>query len=142
MAIYSHGKRACEQVLSIFEELGAENVRNQRHRMEHLGLISEDQIERAYELGICLSFNVAILYYYANKFEAEIIGKKETEKWTPCKRAADKNVHWTLHQDHPAHSGPILPFLNMQAALTRKARNGKVYGEKYCVPKIHDVLKG
>ena len=84
MAIHSHGKRACEQVLSIFEELGAENVRSQRHRMEHLGLISEDQIERAYELGICLSFNVAILYYYADKFEAEIIGKKETEKWTPC----------------------------------------------------------
>ena len=104
--------------------------------------MSEGQIERASELGICLSFNVAILYYYAHKFEAKIIGKKETEKWTPCKRVAEKNVHWTLHQDHPAHPGPILAFLNMQAALTRRARDGKVYGEKYCVPKTHDVLKG
>lgn len=52
------GDRAIEMVISAFEDLSEEErdrVREQRHRIEHAEMITEDQIRRAASLGIILS---------------------------------------------------------------------------------------
>jgi predicted amidohydrolase YtcJ len=52
------GNRAIEMVLQSFESLSQEEkelVREQRHRIEHAEMITEDQIRRAASLGLILS---------------------------------------------------------------------------------------
>jgi predicted amidohydrolase YtcJ len=111
--------------------------------MEHLGLMTEEQIEWASRLKLGLSFNVNILYFYATAFSNFIVGPERTNRWAPSYLASKYGVKWTLHQDHPSHPGPISPFMSMQTAVTRTelGKPNKVYGPEYRVS-IHEALKG
>jgi predicted amidohydrolase YtcJ len=134
-------------VLNVYEaleeEFGDEAVRDSRHRMEHLGLATEEHVKRAKKLNLGLSFFVNHLYYYASSFKNSILGPARTNRWAPCSLGTKHNLRWTLHQDHPAHPGSPAPLTSMKTAVTRTERGkpGIVYGADYCVT-IEEALKG
>jgi predicted amidohydrolase YtcJ len=111
--------------------------------MEHLGLMTEEQIKRASQMQLGLSFFVNHLYFYGTSFSNFILGPERTKRWAPCSLGTKYGLRWTLHQDHPTHPGPPLPFVSMQTAVTRTERfqPDTVYGPEYCVS-IHEALKG
>ena len=52
------------------------------------------------------------------------------------------NPHISIHQDTPGISGPPLPLLNIQTAVTRCERGNRevVYGAEQCIS-VHEAIK-
>ncbi|XP_072043080.1 uncharacterized protein [Amphiura filiformis] len=143
VAIHCHGERACEQVLKVYEEVLAEDPTNtNRHRMEHVGLITVDQIARAGKINIGLSFFVDHLRFYGSVYTTDIFGEDRANRWTPLSEATKSGITWTIHQDHPSFPGDANPFANMKTAITRTCRDdpSHPYGPEYRVS-IHEALK-
>ena len=113
-----------------------------RHRIEHLGLCTVEQIEQAAKLNLALSFFVAHLYFYGKTYNEHIFGPERTNRWTPLSAATKAGLRWSIHQDHATFPGPPLPFANIKTAVTRTQRDEKekVYGSEYCVT-IHEAMK-
>ena len=144
ISIHAHGDRTCDQAVSAYEKVLAEFPRpDSRHRMEHLGLMTAEQIARAASLDLALSFFVCHLYYYGKTYSESIFGRERTNRWAPVALASKEGMRWTIHQDHPAFPQPPLPFANLKTAVTRTQRddNETVYGPEYCV-NIHNAIKG
>ena len=113
-----------------------------RHRIEHLGLCTVEQIEQAAKLNLALSFFVAHLYFYGKTYTEHIFGPERTNRWTPLSAATKVGLRWSIHQDHATFPGPPLPFANIKTAVTRTQRDdkSKVYGPEYRVT-IHEAMK-
>ncbi|XP_072036010.1 putative amidohydrolase YtcJ [Amphiura filiformis] len=142
VAVHAHGERACEQVLRAYETILADDPTNRcRHRMEHLGLMTVDQIARAGKINVALSFFVDHLRFYAKVYKTDIFGDR-VNRWTPISEASKNGITWTIHQDHPTFPGDANPFANMKTAITRTQRDDPttVYGPEYCAT-IDEVLK-
>ncbi len=69
-----------------------------RHRMEHVGLMTPDQIARAGKINVALSFIVDHLRFYGNVYKSGIFGEDRTNRWTPLSEATKNGVTWTIHQ--------------------------------------------
>ena len=136
IAIHTHGERAIDQVLALYQEVDPpERASDRRYRMEHLGLMTEAQIITAAEQHLALSFFVCHLYYYGKTFSEFIFGRERTNRWSPLALAEKHGLRWTIHQDHPAFPGLPTPFINIKAAVTRCQKDdpNTVYGKEHCV---------
>lgn len=144
IAIHAHGERAIDQVIDVYEQVlkEFEEPKDMRHRVEHLGLCTVDDIARAAKLNLALSFFVCHLYFYAKSYTEHIFGAERTNRWTPLSEATKHGIRWSIHQDQPTFPGPPAPFANLKTAVTRTHRNDKdtVYGPEYCVS-IHEAMK-
>ncbi|KAJ8034345.1 hypothetical protein HOLleu_21137 [Holothuria leucospilota] len=142
IAIHAHGERACEQVLKTYETVLREFGENDsRHRMEHLGLVTKEQLARASKLKLALSFFVDHLRFYGLVYKTDIFGDR-VNRWTPLSEATKLGLRWTIHQDHPAFPGKANPFSNMKTAITRCTKDDPdtPYGPEYRVS-IDEALK-
>lgn len=140
--MHAHGERAVEQVLSVFRRIVPEKGIPSRHRLEHLGLATEEQLKVCGELGLAPSFFVYHLYLYGSVFSEFILGKERTNRWASLASALKHNCKISIHQDNPAISGPPLPFLNIRTAVTRtqKGKDSVVYGTDQRIS-IHEAIK-
>ncbi|KAJ8034347.1 hypothetical protein HOLleu_21139 [Holothuria leucospilota] len=142
VAIHCHGERAAEQALKAYQKVIDEfGTRDNRHRMEHLGLMTVEQISRAGKLNLALSFFVDHLRFYGLVYKTDIFGDR-VNRWTPLSEATKSGVAWSIHQDHPTFPGNACPFSNMKTAVTRCTRDdpNTPYGPEYRVS-IHEALK-
>ena len=143
IAIHAHGERAIQESLSIYQEL-IKPGDDRRHRLEHVGLITEDQLKMCREIGVTTSIFVDHLYFYGNTFAQYIFGCERTDRWAPLATAIKYLDHISIHQDHPTFPGPPLPFANMKTAVTRTQgigdRDNTVYGKEYCIS-IEEAIK-
>ncbi|XP_074612619.1 putative amidohydrolase YtcJ [Acropora palmata] len=144
IAIHAHGERAIDQVIGVYEQVlnESEEPKDMRHRVEHLGLCTVDDIVRSAKLNLALSFFVCHLYFYAKSYTEHIFGAERTNRWTPLSEATKHGLRWSIHQDHATFPGPPLPFANLKTAVTRAHRDDKdtIYGPEYCVS-IHEAMK-
>ena len=141
LAAHSHGERAIDMVLDAYEKLIKENPgADHRYRLDHVGLITEEQMKRAAELGVTVTFYVDHVFYYGAALRDDIIGPERANRFAPTALGNKCGVsHWTLHEDTPC--SPLNPFLSMKNAVLRKTqKDGKVLGPEYCVS-IDDALK-
>lgn len=137
MACHVHGDIAVDTVLSVFEQVQAEFPRSDsRLRMEHCGSITPEQVKRAWELGVGISFFVAHIHYYGDILSG-LFGEN-AEAWTPAGAAAEVGMRFSLHNDPPVT--PESPLINMQAAILRQTPSGKVLGPQYRIG-IRDAIK-
>ncbi len=126
VSIHSHGDRAQDQALDAFAAALAAHPRaDHRLRLEHCGIITDAQLARAAELGVTISFFPSHVHYWGDvlpeMFEAEV-----AERWCPAGSAARAGLRFSLHNDCPVT--PPLPLLNIQAAVTRRSRSGRLLG--------------
>lgn len=144
IAVHSHGDRAIDQMLRNFEAVlkDKENKGDLRYRIDHLGLITEDQVKRAAELGLTVTFYPDHIYFYGEALANSIIGQDRANRFTPVGWGKKYGHKFTLHEDTPC--SPVHPFISMQAAVTRQSRAGKEYN---LLPKddlrisVEDALK-
>lgn len=139
IAVHAHGERAIDQVLQTYSTLIGKDKFDHRYRIEHCGLITQDQISRAIKLGVTLTFYVDHLYYWGSSLRDNIIGPERAERFTPVGLATKSGHQWTLHQDAPCT--PTNPFLCMKTAITRKTKEGDTLGPKELCATVEDVLK-
>lgn len=137
MACHVHGDIAVDTVLNVFEQVQQEFPRSDsRLRMEHCGSITPEQVKRAWELGVGISFFVAHIHYYGDILSG-LFGEN-AEAWTPAGAAAGVGMRFSLHNDPPVT--PESPLLNMQAAILRQTPSGKVLGPEFRIG-IRDAIK-
>ncbi|XP_001636622.2 putative amidohydrolase YtcJ [Nematostella vectensis] len=135
VATHAHGDRTCKEVVDAYEKVmnDCKTPTDVRHRIEHCGLMTPEQIARAAKLNIAMSFFVDHLYFYATSYTNDILGPERTNRWTPLSVATEYGAKWTIHQDHPTYPGHARPFANIKTAVTRTQRDDPktVYGEEY-----------
>ena len=143
IATHCQGERAIQQSLDAYEKLIQSNPENSdhRYRLEHVGLITEDQLRRATQLGVTTTIFVSHVRYYGYALQHCILGDR-AERFAPTGLATScGQTHWTLHEDNPFF--PINPFASMRTCMTRqmwKDPQHSVLGPQFCST-IEEALK-
>ena len=140
IAIHSHGERAIDQALEAYDKVLKNSCPDDhRYRVEHLGLITDEQLGRAAELGVTTTFYPDHIYYYGPALRDEILGEERATRFTPVALATKHGIRWTLHQDTPC--SPVNPLRCIQTAVTRKPKEEDgVLGPDFCVS-VDDAIK-
>lgn len=118
VAVHAHGDRTIEQILGWYSQL----PRGGRHRLEHAGNISEEQLRDVARLGLSVSFYLDHIYYYAEALE-ELLGPERGRNFMPLGWALRHNVIFSLHSDSPA--SPPGAFRLIATAAGRRDINGR-----------------
>lgn len=65
--------------------------------MEHCGLTTVEQLNRAAKSNITISFFIDHLRFYAESYKTKIFGER-VNRWTPLSEATKADIKWTIHQ--------------------------------------------
>ncbi|MDB5415982.1 MAG: amidohydrolase, partial [Rubritepida sp.] len=121
--IHAIGDAAIEQVLTGMEAAGAEP--NRRHRIEHCGFLTSDQMRRMKARGILPVPQPIFMYEFADTYLVNL-GLARTERAYPMKTWLDEGHHPSASSDCPVST--VDPFLNLFTMVTRKTNKGTVFG--------------
>lgn len=122
-ATHAQGDAAIELVLDIHERLQT-GGRALRHRIEHFGGPSEEQVRRAAELELWPITQPQYLARYGDEL-LEALGDR-AERLTPLGELRDAGAPVVLSSDAPVC--PPGPLEAVHAAVTRRTAGGRVLG--------------
>ena len=132
MTIHTQGDRTIDMVLDLLEEVLADFPRpDHRFRLEHCALMRDDQIERAVKLGVLSSFFINHITHWGAPIEDVLFGPKRAAHYVPAGSAVKQGMRISLHADTPMTDPSCLHL--MQAAMTRKAGDGRCLGPEQCL---------
>ena len=134
-AIHSNGDREIDMVLKAFESL-PENLSamEHRHRIEHASVMTRPLLERAKKAGLVLALHS---YVFEHGDKMEDYGASRWDWMHAHRSALDMGIPVAGNSDYPISAAE--PMLRFQSLLTRRARNGKVYGAKQRIGFIEAV---
>jgi predicted amidohydrolase YtcJ len=138
IATHAIGDIAIDQVLSIYEGLG-EHSKGWRHRIEHFGLPSGEQLERAARLGVISVPQTIFLYSLGENFAA-MVPDAFLPRTYPIRAMFDAGLTVALSSDAPVVQDDN-PFMGMYAAITRRTRQGRVLHPEQSIT-IDEALLG
>ena len=93
-------------------------------RLEHVGAIRPEQLQRAHELGVTCSLFVDQIHYWGDVIVDGLFGPEHGTHWMPCGSAVATGMRISLHNDPPVT--PEEPLRNISVAVTRTAPSGRV----------------
>ncbi len=105
------------------EEAGATPER--RHRIEHCGFVTRDQMRRMKARGI-LPVPQPIFMYEFGDLYLQNLGRARTENAYPMKTWLDQGHHPSASSDCPVST--VNPFANLLTMVTRRTNQGTVFG--------------
>ena len=121
VAVHAHGERAHDLALDTIEKVQRVSpVNNRRHRLEHLGLITRENLVRAAKLGITPSFFIDHIYYFGAVIKNRLLGEERAERFMPLAWANEVHDRVSIHTDNPAT--PLDPMRALRTAVTRIPR--------------------
>jgi len=139
MAVHTQGDRTIDMVLDVLENALQDTPRkDHRFRLEHCGLMREDQIIRAKALGVQCSFFINHITYWGAPIEDALFGPERAAHYVPSGSAAANGMKVSLHADTPMTDPSALAMV--QAAVTRKTEDGRCVGPDQRM-NILDALK-
>ncbi len=125
MACHVHGDAGVDTILDVYEEALRRWPRDDhRLRLEHVGAIRDDQLQRAYDLGVVCSVFVDQIHYWGDIIVDGLFGAEHGSRWMPCGSAVATGMRISLHNDPPVT--PEEPLRNISVAATRTAPSGRV----------------
>ncbi len=139
MAIHAHGDRTIDMVLDAYERVLAEVPQVAGPlRIEHCGLMREDQIDRSVRLGVVCSYFLPYIFYWGEALRDYLLGEEVAARFVPSGSAIRKGMRVSYHCDSPMTWPDALACLYV--AVTRRTRNGAQIGPDQRVG-IEDALK-
>lgn len=127
ISIHSQGDSAAQEALTALDIVAKnKGFKEHRHRMEHLALVTDEQLQHMAEIGITPSFHINHLYYYGDALSESIIGKERINRLMPLASALKYGHKISLHSDSPMY--PPNPLLTVKTAVTRQSSNTNLYG--------------
>ncbi|MEO3758582.1 amidohydrolase [Mycobacterium sp. B14F4] len=127
MACHVHGDAGVDTILDVYEEALRRWPRDDhRLRLEHVGAISDEQLQRAHALGVTCSLFVDQIHYWGDIIVDGLFGPEHGSRWMPCGSAIATGMRISLHNDPPVT--PEEPLRNIGVAATRTAPSGRVIG--------------
>lgn len=126
MAIHAIGDAAIEQILAAFEKaLAAMPDPDRRHRIEHCGFPSDDQISRMAKAGVYPAPQPVFMYDFADLY-ASVLGAERTAASYPFRKFLKAGLKPSASSDAPVCDAS--PFPSFYAMLTRRSWRGNVHG--------------
>ncbi|MGR3425619.1 MAG: amidohydrolase [Pseudooceanicola nanhaiensis] len=127
LAIHAIGDRAIEQVLTGMEraDTPVAPIQGRRHRIEHCGYVTSDQIQRMCTHGIDPVPQPAFLYEFGDLYVRNV-GMERSVRSYPMKSWMVAGLHPAASSDAPVCNTD--PFANLYTMITRKSRNGTELG--------------
>ena len=132
--IHAIGDAAIEQVLTGMEAAGATPKR--RHRIEHCGFVTREQMWRMKQRGILPVPQPVFLYEFGDLYLRNL-GLPRTEAAYPMKTWLDEGHHPSASSDAPVSTPD--PFVNLLTMVTRRTNQGTVFGAEQRLS-IHQAL--
>ena len=127
MACHVQGDNGVDTILDVYQEALERFPRpDHRLRLEHVGAISPEQLQRAHDLGVTCSIFVDQIHYWGDVLVDGLFGPEHGARWMPCGSAVRTGMKISLHNDPPVT--PEEPLRNMSVAVTRTAPSGRVLG--------------
>jgi predicted amidohydrolase YtcJ len=127
MACHVQGDAGVDTILDIYEATLKRWPReDHRLRLEHVGAIRDEQLQRAHDLGVTCSIFVDQIHYWGDIIVDDLFGPEHGMRWMPCNSALKTGMRISLHNDPPVT--PEEPLRNISVAATRIAPSGRVIG--------------
>lgn len=128
VGIHAVGDRAIDAVLEAYEEANKENsIVGKRFILIHGFLIRPDQISRVSQLGILVATQNVFMYEKA-EVTARFLGEVRSNFAIPTRSIIKGGIVVTGGSDADVNS--FNPFFGIYQAVTRKSREGKVFGSE------------
>ena len=126
IATHAIGDAAIEQVLSGYERAMGNTVDTQRrHRIEHCGFLTQDQLDRMARIGVLPAPQPIFLYEFGDLY-VDALGHGRPEASYPMRRWQDAGLHPSGSSDGPVSS--TNPFRGLYTMVTRRTNSGTVLG--------------
>ena len=137
--IHAEGDQAIQMALDAIEN-GLKKYPWPDHRiaLEHVPMIRNDQLKRAKNLGVQVTFLMAHVKYWGDIIPT-LVGDERGRRWCPVASAKKYGVNFAFHFDGP--TSPNKPIEVLQTAVARKTVGGNVLGPEECVT-IDDAIRG
>jgi predicted amidohydrolase YtcJ len=127
MACHVQGDAGVDTILDVYEQALAAHPRDDhRLRLEHVGAITDEQLQRAHHLGVTCSIFVDQIHYWGDILVDGLFGPEHGSRWMPAGSAVATGMRISLHNDPPVT--PEEPLRNISVAATRVAPSGRVLG--------------
>ena len=127
MACHVQGDAGVDTILDVYEVVLRRHPRSDhRLRLEHVGAIRPEQLQRAHDLGVTCSIFVDQIHYWGDVIVDGLFGPERGDRWMPCGSAVKTGMRISLHNDPPVT--PEEPLRNISVAVTRTAPSGRVLG--------------
>ncbi|GAB7066356.1 amidohydrolase [Mycobacterium hodleri] len=127
MACHVQGDVGVDTILDVYSEaLQAHPRADHRLRLEHVGAITDAQLQRAHDLGVTCSIFVDQIHYWGDVLVDGLFGPEHGSRWMPVGSALATGMRVSLHNDPPVT--PEEPLRNISVAATRQAPSGRVLG--------------
>ncbi|MFQ5933945.1 MAG: amidohydrolase, partial [Dehalococcoidia bacterium] len=128
VGIHTQGDRAIDMVLDSLEEALRKHPRDDhRHRIEHCGYPTENQLERIARLGIVPINQPRYLYEVGDNFIVNL-GEKRARRLIPMRSELDLGIRMALSTDADVVS--YKPLETIEAAVTRVTLEGQDCGKE------------
>ncbi|MGY4654011.1 amidohydrolase [Mycobacterium sp. URHB0021] len=125
MACHVQGDAGVDTILDVYQETLRKHPRSDhRLRLEHVGAIRPEQLQRAHDLGVTCSIFVDQIHYWGDVIVDGLFGPERGARWMPCGSAVATGMRISLHNDPPVT--PEEPLRNISVAVTRTAPSGRV----------------
>ena len=126
IATHAIGDAAIEQVLTGYERaIGNAVDSDRRHRIEHCGFVTDDQLARMARVGVLPAPQSIFLYEFGDLY-LDALGSGRPEASYPMRRWQDAGLHPSGSSDGPVSS--TNPFRGLYTMVTRKTSKGTVLG--------------
>lgn len=125
IGIHANGDLTIGYVLDAYEKVLAEAPRDARHRIEHCSLVNPDLLRRIRDSGSIPTPFWTYVHYHGNKW---VEYGAEKMKWMFAHKSfLDYDIRVAGASDYVP--GPYEPMMALQAMVTRKDTEGRVWGE-------------
>lgn len=125
VAIHAIGDAAIDQTLKTFEHVCGAACAQRRHRVEHCGFTTEDQIETMKRLGITPAPQPVFIRDFGDTY-LDVVGEGRSAGAYPMARWQRRGLKPAMSSDTPVSD--VNPFVNLHAALTRTTLSGETLG--------------
>lgn len=131
IATHAIGDAAIEQVLSGYEKAIGNQIRSdRRHRIEHCGFLTKDQIARMARAGVLPAPQSIFLYEFGDLY-IDALGPERPAASYPMRSWIDAGLHPSASSDGPVSQ--TNPFRNIYNMVTRKTSRGTLIGPQEAI---------
>lgn len=137
LAVHAIGDAAIEQTLAAMEKALARHPDlDRRHRIEHCGFTSEDQMKRMKAAGIEPVPQPIFIHDFGDLY-VSVVGEERARASYPLRTWIERGFRPAASSDAPVCDAD--PFPNLYAMLTRKTSRGTVMGADETIDMTHAI---
>jgi predicted amidohydrolase YtcJ len=126
IAVHAQGDAAIGAVLDAFENaLGPESDNPLRHRIEHCGAMTEEQIKRAADMNILIASQPMFLSHLGDGF-LDAFGPERGHRLYPYRTMINHGIRLAGASDSPV--APAAPLVGIRDAVLRRTGSGAEIG--------------